>query len=183
VIAASADTVVTALYGRNFAGAAALLPILVLAQSLISAGIVLRQALLAHGREYAIIGTGAASLAIKVSTILGLAWLFGLKGAAYGTLISALAMFAIDLWLSRRAGLSLDQSRFVLGPLACVGAAFAAIELWPHGSRVLAFVTGLVAFTLAAAIFRVFPLHERRFLLQIVRPDRTQRRGDGSESK
>jgi O-antigen/teichoic acid export membrane protein len=181
VIAAFAGPVIGALYGRGFAKAAELLPILLLAQSLMSAEIVLRQALFAHGREYAIIGTGATSLAIKVALIAGLSWFFGLEGAAYGVLISSLSMFAIDLRLARRAGLRLDATRFLFRPVACVAVAFVVIATWSHTAPVTAFVTGLAAFAIAAAILRVFPADERRFLMQVARRERTPRSRTGTD--
>ena len=181
VLAAFAGPIMVALYGPGFAKAADVLPLLLLAQSLTSADAVMRQALFAHGREYAIIGTGSVALAIKVALIAALSSLLGLPGAALGVLLSAAATFAIDLWLAQRAGLSLDAGRFVVRPVLCVVAAFVALEVSSARWPVLAFLVGLVAFLIAAAILRVFPNEERRFVLKVLKLDRRTHAGSDEE--
>jgi O-antigen/teichoic acid export membrane protein len=167
VIAALAHPLVVALYGKGFGTAAQLLPTLLLAQALTSGDAVLRQALLAHGREYALIGTGAVALAFKAALTASLAFAFGLEGAALGVLLSTAFGFAGDLWLARRARIGLDIGRFVLAPLACVAAAFVTLALSPQ-APVVKFLLGVFAFGITAVVLRVFPPDERRFLMQIV---------------
>jgi O-antigen/teichoic acid export membrane protein len=179
VIAALAQPLVVALYGKGFDSAAQLLPTLLLAQALTSGDAVLRQALLAHGREYALIGTGAVALAFKAAITASLAFAFGLEGAAVGVLLSTACGFAGDLWLAQRARIGLDIGRFVLAPLACVAAAFLTLAVVPQ-TPVVTFMLGVLAFGIAAAILRVFPADERRFLLQIVQ-NGLRRRGTATQ--
>jgi O-antigen/teichoic acid export membrane protein len=180
-IAAFAQPLVVALYGAGFGLAAELLPMLLLAQALMSADAVLRQALFAHGREYALIGTGVVTLAVKVALLVAFSILFGLRGAAFGVVLSAAATLAADLWLSNRARVGLDIGRYVLAPLACVTAAFVTAALCSKAPAIVEFSLGVLAFAITAALLRVFPAAERRFLLQIVQNGLRRRRKRGNK--
>lgn len=169
MIAACARPLTTILFGEGFAQSADLLPALLLTQVLAAAVVVVRQALVAHGREYTVTGAGMLALALKLACVAALLWPFGLPGATWGVLLATFLTFATELVLARRAGIPLDVPRFVLRPVTCVVAAFGILWLVPDRVPFVQLALGPAIFLLAAAISGLFPIEERRLMLETVR--------------
>jgi O-antigen/teichoic acid export membrane protein len=169
VVAAFADLVMHVLFGAHFASTADLLPALLLAQAFGVADAVVRQALIAHGREYSVIGTSLTTLLLRAGFIALLSLPFGLQGAACGVLASAVITLAVNLFVAGRSGMSLEVARHVVRPAICVLAAF--VPLWVLHDRpaLLALGAGAVAFAAFAFLLRLFPMREIGFVRDSIR--------------
>ena len=107
VLAALGNEIVTLLYGGAYAFSSTILGILLGAQVLISADLVVRQALFAHGRERTAMLTSAATIAVLVALAVGLSVLDGLRGVATSVLLAAAVGLGFDLEVARRCGVML----------------------------------------------------------------------------
>jgi O-antigen/teichoic acid export membrane protein len=169
VVAAFADLVMQLLFGAHFAQTAELLPALLLGQALAVADAVVRQALIAHGREYSVIGASLTTLLLRAGLIALLSLQFGLQGAACGVLVGAVITLALNVFVAGRAGMSLQVARHIVRPLICVLVAF--VPLWLLGDRpaLLGLIAGAIAFALSAFVLRLFPRREIGFVRDAIR--------------
>jgi O-antigen/teichoic acid export membrane protein len=159
-----ADVVVRVLYGPKFAQSALLLQILIWTQVLVATDTVLKQAMIAGGREYAVAARSLAGLACLATFVIGLGYLFGLVGAAAGVLATAAITLSLDAFFVARQVLPLDLGRFLLRPLACA-LLTGGVLLALNGAHPLArLAAGIGAYAFAAALLRLVPRAEQAFL-------------------
>ena len=175
VISAIADVAIHLLYGERFAQSALLLQVLVWTQVLIATDTVLKQTMIANGREYAVFVRALIGLACLAALVIGLGYLFGLIGAAAGVLVAAAITLSLDTVFVSRQVLDLDVPRFLLRPLGCAFLAAAALLLLDGASPFLRLAAGLGIYGIAAAVMRLVPKEERAFLLEAVRHGRGKR--------
>jgi O-antigen/teichoic acid export membrane protein len=164
-----ADVVVAILYGPKFAPSALLLQVLVWTQMLVATDMVLKQAMIANGREYAVVGRALAGLACLAALVLGLGYGFGLLGAAAGVLASAAITLALDTAFVSRQVLDFDLARFLLKPLGSALLAAAVLVALDGSSPLLRLAAGLGTYGIAATAMRLVPGEERRFLRETAR--------------
>ena len=163
-ISVFADDIVHILYGPAFAQSAVILQVLAWAQMLVATDAVLKQAMLAHGREYAVVGRAVAGVICLVILLLALGRVFGLQGAAAAVLVAAAVTLALDLHFTIRRVLTFEVGRFVFVPIAC-GAALACVLLALDGAATLVrLAAALAVFLLFVVAFRLIPAREWGFL-------------------
>jgi O-antigen/teichoic acid export membrane protein len=159
-----ADLIVHTLYGVQFAASALLLQVLIWTQVLVATDSVLKQAMIANGREYAVVTRALAGLAVLAALVLGLGHAFGLIGAAAGVLISAAATLALDAYFVTRSIGSFDAVRFLVKPLACAIVAGCVLVYLDGASLLVRLGAGLVCFIAVALALGILPRPEREFL-------------------
>jgi O-antigen/teichoic acid export membrane protein len=164
-----ADVIVHVLYGEKFAQSALLLQVLVWTQVLVATDTVLKQTMIANGREYAVAVRALIGIGCLAALVLGLGSAFGLIGAAAGVLLSAVVTISMDTVFVARQVLPLDVTRFVLKPVACALVAGAVLVALDGASLWLRLAAGLGTYLLAAAAARLMPAPERAFLAEAVR--------------
>lgn len=159
-----ADVIVRILYGAPFMASAFLLQVLIWAQVLVATDSVLKQAMIANGREYAVVTRALAGLAVLAVLVLGLGHFFGLIGAAAGVLAAATLTLVLDAtFVTRKVG-SFDAIRYLGKPLACAGVSGALLVYLDGASPLLRFGAGLGAFLVVALAVGLLPRPEREFL-------------------
>ncbi len=164
-----ADVIVRILYGAQFAASALLLQVLIWTQVLVATDAVLKQAMIANGREYAVVTRALAGLAVLAALVLGLGHAFGLVGAAAGVLLAAALMLALDaIFVTRDLG-NFDAMRYLGKPLACAALAGGVLVYLDGASPVLRLGAGLAAYLLAALALGLLPRAERTFLRDALR--------------
>lgn len=164
-----ADVVVRVLYGPKFAESAMLLQVLIWTQVLVATDTVLKQAMIANGKEYAVVTRALAGLAALAVLVIGLGKFYGLIGAAAGVLASAVITLALDTRFVAREVLPLDVSQFVLKPVACALLTGGVLLLLNGASPFLRLGAGLATFALAAVVARLVPRVEQAFLRDALR--------------
>ena len=164
-----ADVIVRLLYGPQFAASALLLQVLVWTQVLVATDFVMKQAMIANGREYAVVVRALAGLACLAALVLGLGRAFGLVGAAAGVLASAAFTLALDARYLARESMLEDAARFLARPLACASVAGAVLVFLDGSPLWLRLAAGLGTYGLAAIATRLLPTAERAFLRDAAR--------------
>jgi O-antigen/teichoic acid export membrane protein len=164
-----ADLIVRLLYGDAFAGSALLLQVLIWTQVLVATDSVLKQAMIANGREYAVVKRALAGLAVLAALVLGLGHAFGLVGAAAGVLAAAAVTLALDaVFVMRQIG-SFDAVRFLGRPLVCAALAGGVLVSLDGAALPLRLAAGLSTFVVAAVVLGLVPRAERAFLRDALR--------------
>jgi O-antigen/teichoic acid export membrane protein len=169
VISIFADVIVAVLYGARFAQSALLLQVLVWTQVLVATDTVLKQAMIASRKEYAVVTRALAGLACLAVLVIALGHRFGLIGAAAAVLTASAATLAMDLRFVAREVLPIDALRFVVKPIACALLAGGVLLLLNGAPLFLRLGAGLLTFALAAVVTRLVPKSERAFLNEAVR--------------
>ena len=126
----------------RFAHSALLLQVLIWTQVLVATDAVLKQTMIANGREYAVVARALIGLACLAALVLGLGYSFGLVGAAAGVLVAAAITLSLDTVFVSRQVLDLDVPRFLLKPLGCAFLAAAALLLLDGASPFLRLAAG-----------------------------------------
>jgi O-antigen/teichoic acid export membrane protein len=164
-----AEPVIAILFGPRFEASAFLLQVLIWTQVLVATDSVLKQTMIASGREYAVVGRALAGLAALAALVLGLGYAFGLVGAAAGVLVAAAVTLALDAAFVRREISPFEATRFLGRPLACAALA-GGVLVWLDGAALLLRLAAGVATFLGAAIaLGVMPPAERVFLRDALR--------------
>lgn len=164
-----ADVIIAVLYGAPFSQSAVLLQVLVWTQMLVATDTILKQAMIADRKEYAVVARAFAGLAFLAALVVVLGHHFGLIGAAIAVLAASALVLALDLGFVARSVLPIDAVQFVLKPLLCgllAGGVLLLLNGEPLHTRLAA---GLLAFVAAATITRLVPSAERRFLKDAMR--------------
>jgi O-antigen/teichoic acid export membrane protein len=169
LISIFADLIIHLLYGPKFAQSALLLQVLVWTQVLVATDTVLKQAMIANGREYAVAARALVGIACLAALVIGLARAFGLLGAAAGVLASAAITISMDSVFVARQVLPFDVARFLLKPLACALLAGSLLVALDGASLWLRVAAGLGTYGVAAAVLQLLPRAEREFLLAAAR--------------
>ena len=157
------------LYGAQFAASALLLQVLIWTQVLVATDAVLKQVMIANGREYAVVRRALAGLAVLAALVLGLGHAFGLVGAAAGVLVAAAFMLALDaVFVTRDLG-KFDALRYLGKPLACAALAGGVLIYFNGASPVVRLAAGLATYLLAAIVLGLLPRAERTFLRDALR--------------
>jgi O-antigen/teichoic acid export membrane protein len=169
VIAVFADQIVRLLYGPKFAQSSLLLQVLIWTQIFVATDTVLKQAMIADGREYAVTVRALAGLACLTALVLGLGYLFGLVGAAAGVLAAAAVTLALDARFVWREVLPLDVTRFLVRPLACALLTGCVLLALDGAAPFLRLGAAIAAFALAAVATGLVPRAERAFLVEAFR--------------
>ncbi len=164
-----ADVIVHLLYGPKFAQSALLLQVLVWTQMLLATDNVLKQAMIANGREYAVVVRALIGLACLAALVLGLGHFFGLIGSAAGVLASAVITFSMDTGFVARHVIAFDVPRFLLRPLGCAFLTGAVLLLLDGSSPLLRLAAGVGTYLLAATLTGLVPKDERKFLADAIR--------------
>ncbi len=164
-----ADFIIRLLYGAQFAASALLLQVLIWTQVLVATDAMLKQAMIANGREYAVVPRALAGLAALAALILALGHAFGLAGAAAGVLAAAAFTLALDARFVARDTGSFDPAAFLWKPVACAALA-GAVLVWLDGEPLLLrLAAGAGTYLIAALVTRLVPHAERAFLLDTFR--------------
>ena len=159
-----AEVIVHILYGAQFAASALLLQVLIWTQVLVATDAVLKQAMIANRREYAVVTRALVGLAVLAALVLGLGHAFGLVGAAAGVLAAAALTLALDAaFVTRQVG-AFDAIRFLGKPLACAAIAGSLLVYMDGTSPLVRLAAGLGAFLVIALAVGLFPRPEREFL-------------------
>ena len=169
VISIFAELIVAILYGAAFSQSALLLQVLVWTQVLVATDTVLKQAMIANRKEYAVVVRALVGLACLVAFVIGLGYLYGLIGAAAGVLAASAVTLALDLRFVVREVLPIDALQFVVKPVVCALLAGVVLLLLDESPLWLRLVAGVLTFGIAAIIARVLPKAERIFLRDAVR--------------
>ncbi len=164
VISIFADAIVHLLYGAKFAQSALLLQVLVWTQVIVATDTVLKQTMIANGREYAVAVRALIGIACLAALVIGLGYLFGLIGAAAGVLTAAFITIAMDTHFVSRNVLDFDAGRFLLKPLAAALAAGAVLVALDGSPLVLRLAAGVGTYGALAFALRLVPAGERAFL-------------------
>jgi O-antigen/teichoic acid export membrane protein len=162
--------IIALLYGKAYGFSSSILGILLGAQVLISADVVVRQALFAHKRERTAMLTAAATIAMLVAMAAALSALDGLRGVAVSVVLAAAIGLSLDLSIAHRAGVRLQAGAYLLRPaIACVPAFLAApalpASLWPLRLALVA-----VVFAASCALLGVFSASERTMIVHTLSP-------------
>jgi O-antigen/teichoic acid export membrane protein len=164
-----ADVIVRILYGPQFAASGLLLQVLIWTQVLVATDAVLKQTMIANGREKAVVIRALAGLTALAALVLGLGYAFGLLGAAGGVLAAAAVTLVLDARYVTRAVGGFDALRFLWKPLAC-GALAGGVLVYLNGaSPLLRLAAGFSAFLAVAFVVRLLPRAERAFLRDALR--------------
>jgi len=167
VIGLGADWIIGLLFGPAFAHASAPLQILAWAQVLVAVDAVLQQVMLAAGHEYATVRHSAVGVAGQLVLILLLASALDLPGVAVAVLLSAAFTLALNLRFVARHVAPIPVGQFAAAPLAAAGLV-AAMMFVVHDQPFLVRVLVLTgAWGVAAALFRLLPREELRFMRQL----------------
>jgi O-antigen/teichoic acid export membrane protein len=169
LISSLADLIVHALYGQKFAESALLLQVLVWTQVLVATDTVLRQAMIANGREYAVVARALVGLACLAALVLGLGKAFGLVGAAAGVLASAAITLALNAGFVSRRMLAFDVPRFLVKPLGCALPAGIVLLLMDGAAPLTRLAAGIGTYGIAAMATQLVPKDERAFLREALR--------------
>ncbi len=164
-----ADVIVRLLYGPQFAASALLLQVLIWTQVLVATDFVMKQAMIANGREYAVVRRALAGLACLAVLVLGFGRAFGLVGAAAGVLAAATFTLWLDARYLARESMLREAARFLVRPLACAlfaGGVLLALDGADPFTRLGA---GIAAYALAAIALRLVPGAEQAFLKDALR--------------
>jgi O-antigen/teichoic acid export membrane protein len=164
-----ADVIVRLLYGPEFAPSALLLQVLIWTQVLVATDFVMKQAMIANGREYAVVGRALAGLACLTALVLGLGRFFGLVGAAAGVLTSAAFTLWLDARYLARESMLHEAARFLGRPLACAFLAGGVLLALDGANPFARLAAGIGAYALAAAALRLVPRAEQAFLNDALR--------------
>ena len=169
VISIFAEVIVRILYGAQFAASALLLQVLIWTQVLVAADAMLKQAMIANGREYAVVTRALAGLAVLALLVLGLGHAFGLVGAAAGVLAASAFTLSLDAaFVARKVG-GFDSTRFLWKPLACAGLAGGLLVYLDGESPLQRLAAGLATYLLASVALGLLPRSERAFLRDALR--------------
>jgi O-antigen/teichoic acid export membrane protein len=171
-----ADVIVHLLYGAKFAQSALLLQVLVWTQMLLATDTVLKQAMIANGREYAVVVRALIGIVCLAALVLGLGYVFGLVGAAAGVLASAAITFSMDTHFVARHVITFDVSRFLLKPLGCALLTGGVLLLLDGTSPFVRLAAGVGTYLLVATLTGLIPKDERKFLADAVRHGYGKRR-------
>lgn len=164
-----ADVIVRILYGPQFAASGLLLQVLIWTQVLVATDAVLKQTMIANGREKAVVFRALAGLAALAALVLGLGHQFGLLGAAAGVLAAAAFTLVLDArYVSRGMG-GFDAPRFLWMPLTCGALAGAVLVCLDGASPLLRLAAGLATFVAASFVVRLLPRPERAFVRDALR--------------
>jgi len=169
LISIFADVIIHVLYGPKFAQSALLLQVLVWTQVLVATDSVLKQAMIANGREYAVAARALVGIACLTALVIGLARAFGLIGAAAAVLASAAITISMDSVFVARQVLPFDVARFLLKPLGCALLAGSLLVALDGASLWLRVAAGFGTYGVAAAVLQLLPRAERDFLLAAAR--------------
>jgi O-antigen/teichoic acid export membrane protein len=169
VICIFAELIVAILYGAAFSQSALLLQVLVWTQVLVATDAVLKQAMIAHGKEYAVVSRALIGLACLAVFVVGLGYLYGLLGAAAAVIAASVVTLALDLRFVSSSVLPIDAARFVVKPVACALMAGVVLLLLNGEPLYLRLGAGVLTFALAAAVTRLLPKAEWKFLREAVR--------------
>lgn len=164
-----ADLIVRILYGPQFATSGLLLQVLIWTQVLVVTDAILKQTMIANGREKAVVIRSLAGLTALAVLVLGLGHAFGLIGAAAGVLASAAFTLMLDARFVSHAVGGFDALRFLLKPLACAALAGALLVYLNDASPLLRLGAGLTTFLAASFAVRLLPRPERAFLRDTLR--------------
>jgi O-antigen/teichoic acid export membrane protein len=169
VISIFADLIVRILYGPKFAQSALLLQVLIWTQVLVGTDAVLKQAMIASGREYAVVARSLAGLVALAVLVVALGLAFGLIGAAGGVLAAASVTLMLDARFVARESPTFELRRFLLAPLACAALAGAVLLALNGAPPLLRLAAGIATYALAALAVQLLPRKERRFLRDAMR--------------
>ena len=164
ILSIFADPIIRVLYGPAFSGSAILLQVLVWAQMLVATDAILKQAIVASGRESAVARRAVVGLILLTMLVVALGSLYGLQGAAVAVLLAAAAMVTLDLRFVVKEVVAFDLQKFVLWPLLCgllVGSVLLLLDGVTTGNRLMA---GVSMFLISAVAMRLVPKDEREFL-------------------
>jgi O-antigen/teichoic acid export membrane protein len=164
-----ADVIVRILYGEPFSASALLLQVLIWTQVLVATDAVLKQAMIANGREYAVVTRGLAGLAALAALVLGLGHEFGLVGAAAGVLAAAAFVLVLDAAFVTRDLRKFDTMRYLGKPLSCAALAGGVLVYLDGASPWLRLAAGLASYGVAATTLGLLPRVERAFLRDALR--------------
>lgn len=159
-----ADVIVRILYGPKFAASALLLQVLIWTQVAVATDAVLKQAMIASGREYAMVARSLAGLVTLAVLVVALGHEFGLIGAAAGVLAAAAVTLALDAHFVAHQSSTFEFRRFLLRPLACAAVAGAVLLALNGAPPLLRFAAGVATYASAAMALNLLPKTERRFL-------------------
>ena len=137
---------------------------------LISADVVVRQALFAHRRERTAMLTAAATIAALVALAMALSAVDGLRGVAISVVLAAAIGLCLDLEVARRCGVVLHPVSFLLRPLIACVPAFVAATAMPASFWLLRLVLVVAVFAASCAAFGVFSALERKLIAQMLSP-------------
>lgn len=169
VISIFAELVVAILYGAAFSESALLLQVLVWTQVLVATDTVLKQAMIANRKEYAVVTRALIGLACLAILVVSLGHFYGLIGAAAAVLAASAVTLALDLRFVSRDVLPINALQFVVKPVACALLTGGVLLLLDGSPLWLRFSAGVLTFALAAIIARLLPKAEREFLRDAVR--------------
>ena len=164
-----ADVIVRLLYGAQFAASALLLQVLIWTQVLVATDAMLKQAMIANGREYAVVTRALAGLVALAALVLGLGHAFGLVGAAAGVLAAAVFTLALDARFVARDIGPFESMRFLWKPLACAALAGAVLVYLDRESTWVRLGAGIGTYLLASLAAGLLPRGERAFLQDALR--------------
>lgn len=164
-----ADVIVRILYGAQFAASGLLLQVLIWTQVVVATDAILKQTMIANGRERAVVLRALAGLTALAALVIGLGYSFGLLGAAAGVLAAAAFTLVLDARYVSHAVGSFDALRFLWKPLACGALAGAVLVYLDGASPLLRLAVGIAVFLAVASILRMLPRDERAFLRDAVR--------------
>jgi len=169
VISIFAELIVAILYGKAFSESALLLQVLVWTQVLVATDTVLKQAMIANRKEYAVVARALIGLSCLAALVIGLGHFYGLIGAAAAVLTASAVTLALDLRFVAREVLPIEAMRFVVKPVACALLAGGVLLLLNGAPLYLRLGAGVLTFTIAAIISRLLPKTERIFLRDALR--------------
>ena len=169
LISSLADLIVQLLYGPKFSRSGILLQVLIWAQVLVATDAVLKQAMIANRREYAVVIRALVGLACLAALVVGLGQAFGLVGAAAGVVASAAITLTLDARFVASQVLRFDTARFLLKPLGCALPGGVVLLLLDGASPLLRLGAAFGTFALAAGLTGLLPKPERAFLRDALR--------------
>jgi PST family polysaccharide transporter len=159
-----AAPIVHLLYGAAFSESAVLLVVLVWAQVLVATDMMLKQAIVAGGRTYAVVTRAIAGLVCLAALVLALGKFYGLIGAAAAVFLAAAVTLSLDLRFVVREVLTIDVATFVLKPLAGAILVGSVLLLLEGASLLLQLTAGALVCAVAVWALRLLPKDEREFL-------------------
>lgn len=177
VIALLSAWIIELLFGAEFVGASLPLQILIWAQVVTAVDAVLQQAMLARGDVFPAIRHSAAGVVGQLALLFFLTAALGLPGAALAALLSATLTLALDLRYVVSNVAEISVVRFVVVPLAAAALVAASLLVIHDASFILRLAVAVGAWTVAMALFRVFPREELRFMVEIIAAKRAKQAG------
>jgi O-antigen/teichoic acid export membrane protein len=168
-ISVGSGWIINLLYGNRFAAAALPLQLLVWAQVIVAVDAVFKQAMLAGGREYAVVVRSLLALAAQVILIIVLGLTFKLLGVALAIVATAVLALALDLQFMREELIRIDAERFVLRPILAAFTVGGVLLLIDDRALLLRLAVALGCWVFASLGLRLLTLEEVRFFRDMVR--------------